>query len=215
MTTIAQTPTDTQPTAEHVGIHRHRCRMAPDHDLHVWRDEAHWLLTLAEAEADEWPADVLHNSTTDSRALIAAIDAELSWRAGRGLRRAPIDVGIPRDTLDAIKTSARLELEIAVDVELRGTRTLTGRCIFHDDTTPSLVVWTADQHWKCFGCQLGGDIVTWLMLRHRWTFIEAVKHLSDRTGVELPQKVKPSAAPTDRQRRPENAFTYRRIGGAL
>ncbi len=218
-----------QPTPEHVRVHRSACRLAPDYDLNAWRDEAYWLLELAEAEVDEWPVEVTANSATNNRALIAAVDAELSWRHDRGVSRGPVDVGIPRELIDEIKRSVRLELEIAVDVELRGARTLTGRCPFHDDRSPSLVVWSDSQNFRCFGCQVGGDIVAYLQLRHRWSFIEALQHLADRTAIALPQSTKmPPKAPNmslsnkghvsqDRGILvgPEDTrFHYRRSGGA-
>ena len=50
-------------------------------------------------------------------------------------------------------------------------------CPFHDDKTPSFCVWP-DGHWKCFGCQEGGDIFDFVMLWHKVDFKGALEILS-------------------------------------
>ena len=50
-------------------------------------------------------------------------------------------------------------------------------CPFHDDRTPSFCVWP-DGHWKCFGCQEGGDIFSFVMLWHKVDFKGALEILT-------------------------------------
>ena len=40
----------------------------------------------------------------------------------------------------------------------------------------------------CFGCGAGGNVFTFLMEYENYTFVEALKYLADRAGVELPEK---------------------------
>ena len=50
-------------------------------------------------------------------------------------------------------------------------------CPFHQERTPSLKVNKEETLWHCFGCNRGGDIITFIMLRENLNFIDAVKYL--------------------------------------
>ncbi|HTX01676.1 MAG TPA: CHC2 zinc finger domain-containing protein, partial [Acidimicrobiales bacterium] len=55
-----------------------------------------------------------------------------------------------------------------------------GRCPFHDDTTPSLVVTPEKGLWHCLGaCQAGGSAIDWVMRRDGVSFRHAVELLRD------------------------------------
>lgn len=58
-------------------------------------------------------------------------------------------------------------------------------CPFHDDTRPSLDVNPARQSWRCWVCDIGGDIFSFVMRREGVEFREALEMLADRAGVEL------------------------------
>lgn len=60
-------------------------------------------------------------------------------------------------------------------------------CPFHNEKTASLFVSPGRQIWKCFGCQKGGDVYTFLMEYEHIEFIEALKELAKRTGIGLEQ----------------------------
>jgi DNA primase len=58
-------------------------------------------------------------------------------------------------------------------------------CPFHNENTPSFMVNKERQMWHCFGCGKGGDIFTFIEEMEDMEFIEALKFLADRAGVEL------------------------------
>ena len=62
-----------------------------------------------------------------------------------------------------------------------------GLCPFHNEKTPSFSVTPGKQMYYCFGCGAGGNVFNFIMEEENYTFGEALKHLADRAGVELPQ----------------------------
>jgi len=62
-----------------------------------------------------------------------------------------------------------------------------GLCPFHSEKSPSFAVYTDTSHFYCFGCGAGGDAVSFLMRMERLDYIEAVKALSQRVGMQLPE----------------------------
>ena len=63
-----------------------------------------------------------------------------------------------------------------------------GLCPFHNEKTPSFSVSGSKQMYYCFGCGAGGNVFTFMMEYENFTFIEAVKYLAERTGVDLPDE---------------------------
>lgn len=62
-----------------------------------------------------------------------------------------------------------------------------GCCPFHGEKTPSFYVNPETNLYYCFGCQAKGNPITFLKEFERLDFMEAVKYLSDQTGIELPK----------------------------
>ncbi len=62
-----------------------------------------------------------------------------------------------------------------------------GLCPFHNEKTPSFSVTPGKQMYYCFGCGAGGNVFTFLMEYENYSFVEALEHLAERAGVELPK----------------------------
>jgi len=69
----------------------------------------------------------------------------------------------------------------------RSGRLLMGLCPFHSEKTPSFAVYPDSSSFYCFGCGAGGDGVAFLMRMERLDYVEAVKALSQRVGMQLPE----------------------------
>ncbi len=63
-----------------------------------------------------------------------------------------------------------------------------GLCPFHREKSPSFHVDRDKGLFYCFGCGTGGDIFKFLALTERFTFPEAVEHVANRVGIELPKR---------------------------
>lgn len=65
--------------------------------------------------------------------------------------------------------------------------TYFGLCPFHNEKSPSFSVTPGKQMYYCFGCGEGGNVYSFIMKYENFTFLEAVKMLADRAGVQLPE----------------------------
>jgi DNA primase len=78
----------------------------------------------------------------------------------------------------------------SIDLRRQG-RGFVGLCPWHNDSRPSLQVNQERQTWKCWVCDIGGDIFNFVMKREGCDFVEALRILADRAGIELePQRQK-------------------------
>lgn len=62
-----------------------------------------------------------------------------------------------------------------------------GLCPFHNEKSPSFSVSRSKQMYYCFGCGAGGNVFTFIMEYENFTFVEALKMLAERAGVDLPE----------------------------
>lgn len=46
---------------------------------------------------------------------------------------------------------------------------------------------TGESSYHCFGCGVGGNVITFVMEYENYTFLEAVKYLADKAGMQLPE----------------------------
>lgn len=63
-------------------------------------------------------------------------------------------------------------------------RMLAARCPWHDDRSPSLTVNRERQTWKCWVCDIGGDVFSFVMRRDGVDFLTALRMLADQAGIE-------------------------------
>lgn len=82
----------------------------------------------------------------------------------------------------------------------RQGRQFVGRCPWHDDRRPSLQVNPERQTWKCWVCDIGGDVFSFVMRRENCDFPTALQLLADRAGIRLPERTAPAppGSPDDR-----------------
>lgn len=73
-----------------------------------------------------------------------------------------------------------------VKLQKKGNNHL-GLCPFHSEKTPSFSVSPQKQMYHCFGCGVGGNVVTFIMEYENYSFIEALKFLADRAGITMPE----------------------------
>jgi DNA primase len=79
----------------------------------------------------------------------------------------------------------------ALELKPSGAGRFKALCPFHNEKTPSFSVSRDRQTFYCFGCEKGGDAISWVMEHEGLPFPEAMRKLADRAGIELP-------APTER-----------------
>jgi DNA primase catalytic core len=95
------------------------------------------------------------------------------------------------DRLKAEVSLVRLVEASGVVLTKRGGD-MVGCCPFHEDGTPSLVVTVGKNLWHCFGCDAGGDPISWVMKRQGVSFRHAVELLR---ADDAPEAAAVSAAP--------------------
>jgi DNA primase len=103
--------------------------------------------------------------------------------------------GRSRKTAGGVAAEVKSRLNIVdvvgetVQLKKAGT-TFKGLCPFHGEKTPSFTVTPNRDSWKCFGCQKGGDVFSFVMERDQVTFPEALKLLAAKAGVEIDERTK-------------------------
>lgn len=104
-----------------------------------------------------------------------------------------MSLGNAYDTKEQIRQAIDIVDLVGSYLELRRAgRGYVARCPWHDDTRPSLQVNPDRQSWKCWVCDIGGDVFSFVMQHEKLDFREALEMLADRAGIELrPQKSAP------------------------
>ena len=102
------------------------------------------------------------------------------------------EVRMKNDIVDVISQYVRLT---------RKGSSYFGLCPFHNEKTPSFSVTPSKQMYYCFGCGAGGNVFNFVMEYENYSFGEALSHLAERAGVELPKIEYSKAAREKAERR--------------
>lgn len=99
-----------------------------------------------------------------------------------------------RQRIEAVRANHPIDQVIGRYVELRPSgRRLVGCCPFHEDRTPSLVVYLSSQSWFCFACDVGGDLFAFVQRIENISFAKALRPLeSGKLLSALTRKTQPS-----------------------
>lgn len=108
---------------------------------------------------------------------------------------------IPDEIIETVRLRSDIVYVVSRYVQLKKKgKNFTGSCPFHDDRTPSFTVTPEKQIFHCFGCNVGGDVFKFLMLKENLSFYEAVKSLAEQAGVVIPEDDSPAAHKRDARR---------------
>jgi DNA primase len=96
---------------------------------------------------------------------------------------------IPRETIDGILDRSDIVEVLSDHIQLkRAGRNFKACCPFHNEKTPSFVVSADKQIYHCFGCNVGGNVIDFIMKYENLEFPEAVRVLAARAGIEIPDE---------------------------
>jgi DNA primase len=93
---------------------------------------------------------------------------------------------IGKDSIDRVRNETKLVELVGETVRLqRRGRSFTGLCPFHKEKTPSFHVNPERGFYHCFGCHASGDAIKFVQETEGLDFVEAVRSLAERAGIEL------------------------------
>lgn len=97
-------------------------------------------------------------------------------------------MAFPESFLQELKMRSDITEIVSSYVSLkRRGRNMVGLCPFHGEKTPSFNIYTENGSFYCFGCGVGGDVITFIMKIENLDYVEAVKFLAQRAGMEVPE----------------------------
>ena len=93
-------------------------------------------------------------------------------------------MAIPQDVIAEIKYKNDIESVISQYIVLkRRGKNLVGLCPFHNEKTPSFTIYPENGSFYCFGCKVGGDVITFTSLIEHLDYVESLKYLAEKSGV--------------------------------
>src|SRR5437879_1045080 len=91
--------------------------------------------------------------------------------------------------IDMIKAKIDVVEEIGLVVALQKSgRSFKGLCPFHNERTPSFHVFVESQNWRCFGCNEGGDVFTFVQKQQGLEFRDVLFYLAEKAGVSIEER---------------------------
>lgn len=97
-------------------------------------------------------------------------------------------MAFPEEFLQELKSRNDITDIVSSYVSLkRKGRNMVGLCPFHGEKTPSFNIYSESESFYCFGCGVGGDVISFIMKIENLDYVEAVKFLCQRAGMEMPE----------------------------
>ena len=91
--------------------------------------------------------------------------------------------------IETIKAKVDVAEEIGLVVALQKSgKALKGLCPFHNERTASFYVFPESQTWRCFGCNEGGDVFSFVQKQQGFEFREALHYLAEKAGVQVEEQ---------------------------
>ncbi len=95
---------------------------------------------------------------------------------------------LPEDFLQDLKMRSDIVDVVSGYVNLRRRgRNMVGLCPFHGEKTPSFNLYPENGSFYCFGCGAGGDVITFIRRIENLDYMEAVRFLAQRAGMQMPE----------------------------
>lgn len=106
---------------------------------------------------------------------------------------------IPREFINEVLARSDIVelIDVRVPLKKKGNN-YSACCPFHNEKTPSFTVSQNKQFYHCFGCGKNGNAISFLMDYDHFSFIEAIEHLANQLGLQIPREIerdKPKASP--------------------
>jgi len=132
-------------------------------------------------------------------------------RAALAAKELPVSSPAWHDIKERVRQAIDIVELVSGYIPLRREgRNYKGLCPWHDDSRPSLHVNSERQSFKCWVCDIGGDIFSFFMKMEKVEFPEALRMLAERAGISLPTgRVPGGGAEAD-----EKASLYRAMAWA-
>jgi DNA primase len=122
-------------------------------------------------------------------------------------------VAIPQSFIQELLARADVVDVVGRYVQLKkGGANFMGLCPFHGEKTPSFTVSPSKQFFHCFGCGKNGNAIGFLMDYAGMNFVEAVKDLAGRYGMQVPED---DRSPADREREAQQRQKQATLGDVL
>jgi len=93
---------------------------------------------------------------------------------------------ISREQIEKVQNTADIVDIIGerIDVKRAGSN-FKARCPFHDEKTPSFMISSSKQIFKCFGCGASGDSIKFVMMYDNVSYPDAIRHIAAKYGIEI------------------------------
>ena len=98
-------------------------------------------------------------------------------------------MAISDEYIEELRRRADVESIISSYVSLKRSGKISrGLCPFHGEKTPSFTVYPDTQSYYCFGCGAGGDVINFIKNIENLDYIESIKFLAEKVGMDLPDE---------------------------